>query len=321
MNSTYYFKKQTYNKNKISFMQIFFDNGDHISIKGFEVVDLSIKTYDNLIKHTNGYSPVVAEGFIKLDIQKKITFAYNNNIVYNPSDFKNDRKSYIENRCLNESTIKKIYLFDNNNWHKVLLGNIRAIKKDQYLILEFLPTPQMGAFDGDKHSISLGNINKNNIHNIDIDFENCESFVIYQDEIKEINLSFNSNLEWGAGNLFREINGGYMVINLDKDIKLRENNLFEEKIFKTSDFEKRLCGPKGFDTHDICHLYITYNYPGFGEYEKECIGVNPINEGEEEDKNGYTYYFFESGYCKKLNDKSIIICFGEKAKNTIEKFN
>lgn len=41
-----------------------------------------------------------------------------------------------------------------------------------FLLLEFLLQPQ-GTYQNENHYINIGNFKKEDIHNIDLDFENC----------------------------------------------------------------------------------------------------------------------------------------------------
>lgn len=325
MNTTFTYPKRKYTKNEISFMYIFFENGDFISIKGIEVINISVNVYDNLVRHSNGVSPVASDGFIKLKIANKVTFAYNTNEVYNPDELKKGRKKYIEERCTKESIIKEVWLFDSHNWHNVLIGNIKAKMEDEFLILEFLPYDTMWAYSSHQHSINLSTINKEKIFSIDLDFENCEGFTVYSTEIEDINLNFKPELEWGSSDLYRVVENGYIKIKLDDYFKSRKHSLFDFKKLTNKPFELRLCSKKGFDIHDICHLYITYHNAGFGECSEECVEINDIRPEEilnnlDEEEND-TYYGYESGYCKKLKDNSILISFGKNAKEICEKFD
>ncbi len=324
MSNKYFFPKMKYTKNEVSFMYLFFENGDFLEIKSSEIFNFSINVYDKLIRSHKGYNPVVESGYFKLKICNKPKFTLSSHFLYNEAEFKRNRKSYIENRCVNESRITEIWLFDRNNWHKVLHCEAKAKMNGDFLLLEFLPQPQMGAYQNENHYINIGDVKKEDIHNIDLDFENCEGFVVYNDEIEEINISFDEKLEW-VDDLYRKVNGGYIKIKLDKIFNLRINHLFDnEKRLKVVDFERRLCGKKGESIHDICHLYIDYYHAGYGTHVIECIEVDDVKTDEEieklekkEEETGNWYYYYEGGYCKKFKDGSIIIAFGTNAKNTI----
>lgn len=107
--------------------------------------------------------------------------------------------------------------------------------------------------------------------------------MVYNDEIEEVNISFDEKLEWGAGDLYRKANGCYIKIKLDKIFIPRKNNLFDnEKRLKVVDFERRLCGKKGESIHDIRHLYIDYYHAGYGGIQvDECIELDDVKTDEE----------------------------------------
>lgn len=322
----YTISKDFFNEKDIEFLYVFFDNGDYISLCGAELTEYSVNLYDKLVRHGNGFCPVAESGFIQLKIQKRADFCYNRNFLYNPEEYQKDRKKYIENRCVNESRITEIWLFNEDNWHYTLLGNIRAIMDGAYLRFEFISMPQMGDASGNEHYICLGNIGSKAISDINLDFENCESFYVYSKEISEVNLTFEKELEWGSSKLYRSISGGYIKLKLRKYYNSRSNHLMDDQNLKKRDFERRLCGKKGFACHDICHLYVSYNAPGFGESISECLELNDIKSEEEieqleqkEDEMGGIWYFFESGYSKKLEDGTILLTFGKNAKKTIKK--
>lgn len=320
--------KMKYIKNEVSFMYLFFENGDFVEIKGAEIMNFSVNLYDKLIKSHKGYNPVIESGYFKFKISNKTAFNKTDYFLYNEEEFKKDRKLYIENRCINESRIVELWLFDSYNWHKVLHCEAVARKEDEFLWFEFLPQ-RMGKCESEKHNIKIKKLIKEDIHSIDLDFENCEGFVVYNSEIKEINITFNEELVWGSSDFYREVIGGYIKIKLDKTFTSRENTLFEDKKnLKAFDFEKRLCGKSGEDIHDICHLYINYYHAGYSSIQyKECIEIKDINLNEEMQKENDTMEFneydwddfYEGGYCKKCQDGCIIIAFGKNAKNTIEK--
>lgn len=325
MSNIYFYPKMKYTKNEVSFMYIFFENGDFLEIKGSEIFNFSINVYDKLIRSHKGYNPVVESGFFKLKICNKHAFTQSAHFLYNDAEFKKNRKSYIENRCINESRITEIWLFNSNNWHKVLHCELKAKMDGDFLMFDFLSQPQMGSYQNENHYIEIGNVKKEDVHNIDLDFENCESFVVYNNEIEVVNIDFDNQLCWGGGDLYRKAVGGYIKIKLKKDFTSRKNSLYDnEKGLKIVDFERRLCGKKGEDVHDICHLYIEYYHAGYGGIQfSECVEIDDIKTDEEverleeEEEKGESFYYFEGGYCKKSKDGSIIIAFGKNAKNIV----
>ena len=339
----YYFPKFKYTRNDVSYIYLTFENGDFLQIKSSEIINLSINVYDRLIRSHRGYNPVVESGFLKLKICNKHSFKNTNHLLYNEEEFLKDRKLYIENRCVNESVVKEVRLFNRNDECMILHCDTKAKIENDLLIIEFLKQPQMGSFSSDNHNFKIGNLNKKIIDSIDLDFENTESFVVYNSEIQEINLEFYEKLQWEDGGLHREIKSGYIIIKLDKENEKRTNVFIDEEIDpQHEDFERRLVGENGKDYHDLCHLYIDFS----SDLSTECITINDIRLNREEfidvffdeedvnsnyeDKNdAFNYeeienddddYWFISGYCKKLEDGSIIIAFGENSEELINNF-
>ena len=80
--------------------------------------------------------------------------------------------------------------------------------------------------------------------------------------------------------------------------------------------------------HDICHLYVTYDYQGYFSRRTECIETRDIRSDEEleriekmEETGDYLFYEYIGGYCKKQTDGSIIITFGKNAEAQLKKLS
>jgi hypothetical protein len=330
MDSQYIYPKSKLNKFKPKFLQIFFYDGNYVSINKKEIVSTSINYYDKLIWEENCLCPVGKNGFVKLKIEDKILSYYNESFLYDSEEFEKDRKSYIINRCINEGRIKCVRLFNYLNWHITIYGNIVATCEDDYLILNYVPNELFGSADSKNTSINLNPLDKNEISNIELSFENFDRFTVYREEIIDINLTFCKQLEWGGGDFFRNIDGGYLRVKLDKTIDYREYRFLSniKNLPAIKYFENRLSVKKGEKPHDICHLYIEYDYAGCGSSRTECFEIEDIRSDEEikrleklEEETGNELIFFDGGYCKKLPDGSILIAFGKNAKSTIEKLS
>ena len=332
MNTEFTYPKRKYDKKDIQYMYLFFDNGDYVSIGGEEIVDLSVNVYDKLVWHGKGVSPVAAGGFVKLKVGNTGKYPYNQAFLYDYARYKLNRKRYIEQRCISEY-LTEMWFFDELNWHNVVKGTIKAKMEGEYLILEFLPHPLMGSASGEVHSVNLGAIERKNIRSIDLDFENCESFDIYNNEILEMKLDLDEQLDWGAGDLYRVVRGGYMRIKLDENYIPRRNHMFnyffDNKKMKNKDYEQRLCGKKGRCEHDLCHLYISYLHVGCGHMFTECVEISDIRPDEELDRiyeeDDRLVPDYIGGHCAKLQDGSIVIAFGVNSETTVnrlsQKFN
>lgn len=79
MSNYYFYPKMKYTKNEVSFMYIFFENGDFLEIKGSEIVNFSISVYDKLIRSHEGYNPVVESGYCKKSNDGSIIIAFGKN--------------------------------------------------------------------------------------------------------------------------------------------------------------------------------------------------------------------------------------------------
>ena len=151
-----------------------------------------------------------------------------------------------------------------------------------------------------------------------LDFENCEVIDVFQDEIKEINFNFEKKLDWNADGYVRVIKNGYLCLKFDKSYNdARKAYVFVKNNKPTlKDLEKRICG-KGEDDIDICNLYITNYYCGYGLEQEEVITLNNLSEYpenySEEDEFDYDIPYV-SGYAQKQKDGSILITFGKTRK-------
>ena len=324
----YSVKKREFKKKDIEFIEMFFDNGDCIPISKTEIIDISTRLYDNLIMgkdYWNSFCAVIESGFIKLKLQKKVKGFFANPHVYNQREYNKDRISYIKNRLCNENGVNCIKLFDENNWHFTLYCQVESSFDVDCLNLKFIPYYKNARYKSDTHIISLPEIGKSIIRNIQLDFENCEELKIEQEEILEMQLNLSEELCWKAGDYGRQIDSGFIKIKINE-----ENNEFREDNFMgkwpkgkkgTQRIIERLCGKKGFDLHDLCHLYIEYDYTGSGFYKRECVEINDIRSEEEfeeieklEEKEGHEFApYFLGGYAEKIDKDIVLITFGKSA--------
>lgn len=317
----YIYPKKQIDKNEINHLLLVFDNGDYLEIKGSELINLKINTYDRLVKNNKGFCSVAQSGFLKLNICNKQSFKNSSHSLHNPEMFHKNRKAYIEYRCINENGIKQIILSDRNNWWSIFNVCINPKLDNGYLILDIIEQPWMGGFESKNYFVNVGEIKKENISKIGLDFENCEHFDIYNSEILDIDLKFNKKLHWNGVDLCRVLDEGILRIKLDKYIQRHSFLSNNAKKLSTKNFEHRLCGTYRNEC-DICNLYIDYyDY----SYSEECVNVDDINDYDEEkfaefDYGEYDDCRFISGYCKMLKDKSILIAFGKTAKEDIQNY-
>lgn len=321
----YTIKKTNFNNKYTKYMYVFFENGDYISIDGSELLKNTVNVYDRLVRHNKGFCAVAESGCIEFKIKEGDPDKYSRVFLHDPQEFNADRKEYIERRCLNESRITEIWFFDKLNRHYELLGNFSAEADGKNLKISVLPQPHMGDALSDKHKISLGEIRKEDIFRIDLDFENCESFTVYSREIEEIGIMFDKKLVLGSSVFYRRIKDGFIILKLKKDVHVRNCSLFNEKNLKRKDFERRLCGKIGSSAHDICHLYVDFYHAGHGCALTECLELDDLKTQKEIDRlikqekdDAAIYYSFESGYAKILKNRTIILTFGKNAKQLLE---
>ena len=316
MNCKYTCKKKNYDLKKIKKAQILFFNGDFVEVFGKEISGLEVSLYDNLVYFNNCYFPVAKSGFIKIKISNKKP-KYDASAVYNEKEYSKDRKTYIEKICAEEGVFA-ILFFDDLNWHDTIFCNIIAKKEDDFLILSFLEYPSLGSSDGENHVINLKNVNKKDFIILHLDFENCDGIDVYQDEIKEINLNFKKELEWNSDGYARVVKNGYIRLKFNKYYHAgRKVNMYvgNNKPITLKHLEKRICG-KGEDDVDICHLYISNYFCGYGLKKEEIIGINDLSEYPDnygdDDIEIEDYIPYISGYAKKQKDGSILIYFGKR---------
>lgn len=325
----YKIKKEVFRKEDIHFMRIFFENGDYLPVSGRELQDFSVKLYDRLVLENNSYTrhccPVVESGFIKFKPTKKVKGFYTDAYLNNYREYSKDRSLYIKNRLISENDVKYVQIFDKNDWRHTLLGNITAQVDDNCVTLLFKQKNNNQSCNGEYHTISLPEVKKTMIKSLYLDFENCEGFDVYNDEIVDLQLKFKEMLCVDSSDYNREIESGYIKLKFDEKYNEYRDNSFFDDLSKgkkgNKEIEMRLCGRKGIDLHDICHLYIDYEYAGFGEMRKECIEIEDIRSDEEfaeiekyegEEIVNYLPYYL-GGYCEKTGDGYLLITFGETA--------
>lgn len=315
--------KKIYSKDEISYALLIFDNGDHIPIGSAEIEDISVRLYDKLILVNDELCAVAESGILKLKLMGKPEMIHTDALVYNPKKYKTDRKSYIENRLVAEGGVIGIRFFEKNNWHTTVFGNMIAKIENDTTYLEYIPKPFAESYESNYHIVHLNKIKKPLISSIRLDFENCEGFTVYSDEILKIHLNLKEELAWSSHDYYRVVKDGYIVLKLNDDINNREVHIFDDcnKKVNRKILERRLCGEKGSAIHDICHLYVSYLCSESGARICECLEIEDIKSDKEiaklekkEEKTGMYYYYFAGGKCKRQEDGTILITFGRKNK-------
>ena len=81
MKHEYHTPKYVMAREDINFMQLFFDNGDYLSVGGEEIVSLSLSLYDGLTPPENTYAPVTQRGSMRLAFREDASFCYDGHFV------------------------------------------------------------------------------------------------------------------------------------------------------------------------------------------------------------------------------------------------
>jgi len=310
--------KKEYDIKDVYGAQLFFRNGDYIELQKEEIIDVSLQFYDTLVAGEKGFCPVAKSGYIKCKLKEKRT-KYDRALLYNEKEFRKDKKQCLENRFLNEGGLFYVRLFNEYCWHMGIYGDIVASKDGEYLLFSFKENETYGTFDDGYHKVKAPNITRKAVEKITLDFENCDGFEIFQEEIIDVQLTFERELTWTSSCYGREIRGGYIRLKLDKELTWRWVNVYncDERPLKIKKLERRLCG-KGFDDMDICHLYITYRYAGYAMKRVECLDTKQIFPQNITPQNGDIDDEFDdeipyvSGYAKKEKNGTILIVFGKE---------
>lgn len=302
----YSFIKNFYNPKDVEFVHVFFDNGDYIALNKSEIIDFQFEFYDKMVWFNDAIVPVVKKGFIKLKIAKYKSSRYDSEYMNTIDEYNKNRKKYIEELCCNDSGIINIRFFNTDNWHKSVSGQFIGTIDGEYLILSAVDIWPSVPFENEKFSINLHSLNKNTINKINLDFENCESFDIFKNEILELEINLDEQLYEHSGDYTRQMINGMIKVKFDSTITWRHISfLLDEKPVKVKDLKNRLLFNKKQSSHDICRLYIHYDYAGFCMQRIESIEVDGKWVGEDEDCEGE----YVSGYCEQLEKGIIAIHF------------
>ena len=330
MNNVYTFPKQTTKKTPEK-MVVFFQNGDFFAVLGSEIVKTSLDYYDDLVRHNDSAVRVCHGGEIVLKIERG---------GRRRPRFLHDEKDYLACgadylcRRLCEGGIDRIVIFNENNWHHTVLGDFIAERGDGEGVITLAPRHNdiYGDFSDDEFKIALPNVTKGTVEKITLDFENCDGFDVYAEEIVDMNLVFDKRLKWNSQGYGRRIIGGYMLIKLDRDITYRRASVYPDWSPKkgVKPLIKRLCYGGECSETDVCNLYVTYEYLGYGERLREEIsldGIGERNSGIYDFEVGADDYYacdyddddrddddddeFVSGYARLNRDKTVLLVFGK----------
>lgn len=314
MNFEYTCPKPKLDADQVYRMYIVFDNGDFIMLTKREIQHIDLHLYDRLIESDQQYSPVAESGYIECRIAPKPP-KDDYYRLYNRKEYKQDRKAYIENRCTSGDAISCIRLFNKLNWHQTLYGDVFASLENDRLIFRYRPNDRYGSCDSDQHTAFIGDITKKNTEQISLDFENCDSFDIFEKEILNMHLVYDKTLEWNSSGFGREVIGGYILLKLDPEFTWRKSYVYcKPSIFsrnKLKHLEDRLFALSDHRI-DICHLYVTYKHHwASNKTERIYVRATPQCHEIRETQDDNDIPIFFSGYVKKQKDGTILIRFGD----------
>lgn len=307
----YFYPKHNFERCDVDGMYVFFRNGDYFKVERNEIVDINLKLYDNLMWNGRQTSPIVESGFIKLKIRegnKSTAF------LHNTKEYLKDRKTYVEERMRKESC-SHVCIFNEYSWHNCLFGDAHAELAEDCLIINYKPNALYGPCESENHVISLNNISTKAIEKICLDFENCDYFEIFNNEIVDMQLTFENELVWNSHGYARKIKSGFIRIKFEPEITWRKIGVWccdsHNPKKQIKGLIKRLCYKDGECETDICNLYVDYDYMGYGVTREERIDVDDIRPSQyfeaNEDEDSYV-----SGYAMKQSDGTVLIRFGKK---------
>lgn len=312
MNYEYVFPKKEFNMEEIEKFEVYFRNGDLICFDEATIVD-NLEFYDELIDVKSGYAPFVRKGTIKLKISNKKP-EYDRTKVYDQKEYKNNRKQYVETRCVIEGGLYFFKMYNSNNWHHLFFGDAICRVEKGFLFIEFQENRVHGSYDSEFFLVKKAPVSKKDTVEILLDFENCEGINVYADEIVRMRLNYGRELEWGSGELYRIIKGGFIDIKFKRKRSRSRTLLFSGKP-TIRRMTKRLCG-KGIDDIDICHLYITHNNSEYDCAKEEIMEVPDFDWDEiedlTEDLEEGCWKPCISGYAEKQKNGVIHIVFGKR---------
>ncbi len=302
-------------------IKIVFTNGDYLTLDQKEIDSISLSLCDKLVTVGDKVCFRAGGGRVVCKIKNTPLRSYGA-FLHDPAAYKKERKKYIETRCTLPEEIVALSLVDENNWNFPVYGRICGHMEEHLLILEF---DQFGETEKKDAYIDLKDItNEKDIRSIGLDFENCDGFTIYSNEIVKIDLQFKKKLEWGGGSLNRVVTSGLLIFQLYKVFKERRVFLLDGGT-SSRILTRRICPKRGADVHDLCHLYIELSDGALGQRE-ECVELpeirpddvmDPLWDAYDQDENA-PYPGYWGGYAKRLPGNRIAVTFGKNAKQRID---
>lgn len=316
-------KKEAFQIGNIKQLQIIFDNGDYAPVFHTEIINYQFTYYDRLVSFHRGYAPRARSGEMRLKLKRTCGAIYDRYQLFDPTNYRKDRINAMIHRMVDYGGIRAIRFFNDDNWSYLVLGDYKAEFDGEDIVIKAYPSSVDEPYQSDNFNISIAPIKKDDILYIHLDFENCEYFEVYNEEITSFDVVFGSRLDATIGLFYREIVGGKMRLRITKTRENRKITLFTERVNRKIypyELRERLAGKDGYDFVNLCRLYITTNHVGFGmpkEEDIEIMDVRPgdiIQEVDEAYENDEDYHgifeWFIGGVAKDIGDKTVEITFG-----------
>lgn len=299
-NRYFYPNKDLFKKEDIKGISLVFSNGEDLLIRQVKVKELDLQLYDELYSYDAEFIPVVRSGKIISKILEDNYYSFECEELENNID----KKLNISNKLEKSYDIIRIRLHKTSFNEITLSGVFKCNINKNSIIIEAIPSPLNKSFNEKEMSVELRDINKDNIALLHLFFPDLEELQIYNEDIVEMNLTFDNELVRESDNFLRAVKHGYIKYQIPDKRSL----FFRE--FAFSDGTRRLTSKKiknklcsiNKNSHQIKHLYIQYkNYETFNR-ETERLKVKNV---------GNIYGIHIGGICE-INEDIITIYFGNK---------
>lgn len=299
-NRYFYPNKDLFKKEDIKGISLVFSNGEDLLIRQVKVKELDLQLYDELYSYDAEFIPVVRSGKIIAKILKDNYYSIEDKELENNVD----KELNISDKLGKSYDIIHIRLYRTSFDEITLSGVFKCNINKNSIIIEAIPSPLNKSFNEKEMSVELRDINKDNIALLHLFFPNLEELQICNEDIVEMNLTFDDELVRESDNFLRAVKHGYIKYQIPNKRSL----FFRE--FAFSDGTRRLTSKKiknklcsiNKNSHQIKHLYIQYKNYETLNIETERLKVKNV---------GNIYGIHIGGICE-INEDIITIYFGNK---------
>ena len=313
MKNMYFHKKSFVKKNELDSIMVVLDNGEYFTLHKKEVVDYNLVFLDKLMWFDCCACPVAKSGYIKLRINNKPE--YNLGLLHSYKECRMYKKGFIEQKILDDCRVVSFIFTDKCGDDYGVLGNYKASLEDDCIVIRVVENDDV-SFQSNKFSIQLNPIRRPFIEKIKFKFDGEDSFEVFQEEIEDIQLTFDDELIGCGNGYIRSLKTGYIRLSLTSDIIDRKIELYDgRKNHKKKHLENKLV-KKGKKMCTITDLYINYNqdYIRIRDVERIDVKSIPISRNGfidceiDGDLVGYAYI---SGFCERIDKNTIVIRLGK----------